>query len=175
MRAAVIAVWVLGAQSAALAQAAGDPAGDHQKANEWFFGLAFFLILLVPFVVAVLLAWRRSKSQPSTLPAFTDENFDEEVLGSRVPVLVHFAESWNIANQAAKSQTEILAFRNRGAVTVGTLEIGENPGVMDHLPGLAPPAYLLFYEGRKLFHRPGLMPADELQDEIDRALSREGF
>ena len=58
---------------------------------------------------------------------------------------------------------------------VGTLEIDDCPQVMERLPGLEPPAYLLFYQGRKLFHRPGLQQAEAIQTEIDAALSREGF
>ncbi len=176
MTRAALAVAFLGlTASVALAQGTEPKVGPHQEANKWFFGLVFALLLIVPFVIVVLLARMRSRSRTSGLPVFTDANFQEEVLESRVPVLVHFARQWNVANAAAKSQTEVVAFRNRGAVTVGTLEISENPQVMERVPGLEPPAYLLFYQGRKLFHRPGLMQAEELQDEIDRALSREGF
>jgi thioredoxin 1 len=165
----------LAAATAHAQDAATPPAGPHQEANEWFFGVVMALILAVPFLVVVLVHRRRSRSRPSELPVFTDANFREEVLESRMPVLVHFAEEWSIANAAAKSQTEVVAYRNRGALKVGTLHVGENPEVMERLPGFEPPAYLLFYGGRKLFHRPGLMQAEDLQEEIDRALAREGF
>ena len=163
-------------QASALAQEGGPPpTGAHQEANEWFFGLVFALILIVPFLAVVLVHRQRSKSRPSQLPAFTDANFREEVLECRMPVLVHFAEEWSIANAAAKAQTEVVAYRNRGAVKVGYLDIHAAPSLMERFPDFVPPAYLLFFQGRKLFHRPGLWQAEDLQEHIDRALSREGL
>lgn len=150
-------------------------AGAHQKANESFFGWWIVLILLAGIALMVALEVSRSRRRRSGLPEFTDATFESEVLESRMPVLVHFALEWNVANAAARSQTELLAWQNRGAVRVGTLEVDKNPMVMERLPGLEPPAYLLFYQGRKLFHRPGLRQADEIQDDIDRALAKEGF
>ena len=126
-------------------------------------------------MVTAILASRRAKSRPSKLPEWDDETFEEEVVQARMPVLVHFALDWNIANRAALSQTEVLAYRNRGAVKVGLLKVDLCPRTRERFPGLEAPAYLLFYQGRKLFHRPGLWQADELQEHIDIALSREGF
>ncbi|MCG3134152.1 MAG: hypothetical protein HMLKMBBP_01439 [Planctomycetes bacterium] len=161
--------------SVLLAQDRGPPAMPHQEANEGFFGWGPVLLLL--FVVGGTMAWAiwRARRRPSTLPRFDDGSFQAEVLENRMPVLVHFARHWNVANAAAVSQTELLAWKNRGAVLVGMLEIDECPRTMDRFPGLEPPAYVLFYRGRKLFHRPGLIQADDLQAEIDVALSREGF
>jgi thioredoxin 1 len=140
-----------------------------------FFGWAAALWLLIP--LAGMIAWAvwRAKTKPSTLPVFDDANFETEVLGNRMPVLVHFSLAWNVPNRAALAQTELLAWKNRGAVLVGLLDIDANPRTMERFPNLVPPAYLLFYRGRKLFHRPGLVQADDLQTEIDVALSREGF
>jgi thioredoxin 1 len=151
------------------------PTGPHQRANEGFMGWGVAAVLLAAVVLAVILAWRRAKSRPSTLPEWDDETFETEVLGSRVPVLVHFSRAWHVGDRAALSQTELLAWQNRGAVTVGLLDIDRNPKTMDRFPGLEPPAYLLFYQGRKLWHRPGLRIAGDLQTDIDVALSREGF
>lgn len=158
-----------------LAQDRGEPALPHQEANESYFGWGALLTLV--FTIGVTMAWAawRAKRRPSTLPKFEDADFESAVLESPMPVLVHFARNWNVANAAALSQTEILAWKNRGAVRVGILDVDECPKTMARFPGLEPPAYLLFYRGRKLFHRPGLIQADDLQTEIDVALSREGF
>ena len=92
-----------------------------------------------------------------------------------MPVLVHFQRTWNVANRAALAQTELIAYMVRGSVVVGLFDIDQNPKTMERLPGYEPPAYLLFYKGRKLFHRPGIQAADDLRTDIDIALSREGF
>jgi thioredoxin 1 len=147
----------------------------HQETNEEFMGVYLFLLIALPIAFTMFLAIKRGRSRPKKLPEYDDANFETEVLQSPVPVLVHFGRSWNVANAAALSQTELLQWQNRGAVTVGVLEIDSCPEVMARFPGLVPPAYLLFYEGRKLFHRAGLRQADEIQDDIDRVLSREGF
>jgi thioredoxin len=158
-----------------LAQDASVPSGPHQKANEGFFGWGVAIVLVVSCVLAGILAWRRSKTRPPSLPEWDDETFEGEVLGARMPVLVHFSRAWHVGDRAALAQTELLAWQNRGAVRVGLLDIDRNPQTMARFPGLEPPAYLLFYQGRKLWHRPGLRVAGDLQEEIDVALSREGF
>lgn len=152
-----------------------NPSDLHQRANEGFMGWGVALVVVAAVVLACVLAWRRAKTRPPTIPEWDDDTFDAEVLGARMPVLVHFSRAWHVGDRAALSQTELLAWQNRGAVTVGLLDIDRNPKTMDRFPGLEPPAYLLFYQGRKLWHRPGLRIAGDLQTDIDVALSREGF
>ena len=174
VRRAVALLVLLAVAVPALAQEA-PPVGEHQKANESFFGPWMFVLVIVPIVITAVLAIRRGRGRNSRLEEWDDSNFETEVLESRMPVLVHFALDWNITNRAALAQTEILAYLNRGAVRVGLLKTDECPRTMERFPGMEPPAYLLFYQGRKLFHRPGLWQADDLQQQIDVALSREGF
>jgi thioredoxin 1 len=158
-----------------LAQQQAPEPGPHQQANETFFGWGVILLLVGACVLTGFLAWRRAKTRPSSLPEWDDATFEDEVLGARVPVLVHFSRDWHVGNRAALAQTEILAWQNRGAVTVGLLDIDRNPKTMERYPDLVPPAYLLFYQGRRLFHRPGLRQAGDLQQDIDVALAREGW
>jgi thioredoxin 1 len=143
--------------------------------RDWFASPAAVLMLVIP--LAMMIAWAvwRARSSPSKLTTWDDETFEEEVLGGQTPVLVHFSRAWSIPNRAALAQTELLAWKNRGAVLVGFLDVDASPKTMARFPALEAPAYLLFYKGRKLFHRPGLIQADDLQTEIDVALSREGF
>jgi thioredoxin 1 len=155
--------------------AEGARESPHRETQTWFLGWPAVLILGGPILLAAVLAIRRARTRPSTLPRFDDESFETEVLGAQMPVLVHFARDWNVANRAALAQTELLAWQNRGAVRVGILDVETCPRTMARFPGLEPPAYLLFHRGRKLFHRPGLRQAGDLQEEIDVALSREGF
>jgi thioredoxin 1 len=158
-----------------LAQETIPPPGPHQKSNEGFMGWGVAIFLVAACVLAGLLAWRRAKTRPSSLPEWDDDTFETEVLQSRVPVLVHFSRAWHVGDRAALSQTEILAWQNRGAVRVGLVDIDRNPKTMAHFPELVPPSYVLFCGGRKLWQRPGLRQANDLQGEIDVALSREGF
>ncbi len=156
-------------------RAAVREAGEHQKSNESFFGPWIVAIVVIPILLTAVLAMKRAKSSPSQLPVWDDDTFDVEVLEARMPVLVHLALDWNITNRAALSQTEILAYTNRGAVKVGLLETTECPQTMERFPGLVAPAYVLFHQGRKLFHRAGLWQAEDLQELIDSSLAREGF
>jgi hypothetical protein len=151
------------------------PTGDHQRANESFFGPIMFLLVLVPIVITAVLAIKRGRNRKSRLEEWDDSTFQEQVVEAQMPVLVHLALDWNITNRAALAQTEILAYYNRGAVKVGLLKVDECPETLERFPGLEPPAYVLFYGGKKLFHRPGLWQADDLQQHIDRALAEQGF
>lgn len=172
---ATATLWALAMAGTALAQDAGGATREVGEANDWFFGPWMFVILLAPIVITIVLAKRRAKSQPPKLPEWDDASFESEVVASQMPVLVHFALDWNITNRAALAQTEILQYANRGAVTVGLLHTDKNPATMERFPGMEPPAYLLFYRGKKLFHRPGFWQAEDLQQHIDRALSAVGF
>ncbi len=172
--AAAAAAAAMAAAAPVLAQSAPS-AGEHQKANESFFGPWMFALLVVPIVITAVLAMKRAKGRTSRLEEWDDETFDETVNASPMPVLVHFALDWNISSRAALAQTEILAYMNRGAVRVGLLDIERCPRTAARFPGLEPPAYLLFYKGQKLFHRPGLWQAEDLQEHIDAALGRVGF
>src|SRR5262249_47895406 len=158
-----------------LAQQAPAETGPHQEANADFFGWGVALLLLGSCALVVFLAWRRARTRGPTIPEGEGGAFEDDVLGARMPVLVHFSRDWHVGNRAALSQTELLAWQNRGAVLVGLLDVDRCPKTMERFPGLEPPAYLLFYRGRKLWHRPGLRQAGDLQQEIDVALSREGF
>ena len=158
-----------------LAQETVAPPQAFQKANEGFMGWGVAGVVFAAIVLASVLAWRRAKTRPPTIPEWDDDSFETDVLQSRVPVLVHFSRDWHIGNRAALAQTELLAWQNRGAITVGLLDIDRNPKTMARFPNLEPPAYLLFYQGKKLCHRPGLRIAGDLQTDIDVALSREGF
>ena len=158
-----------------LAQNVSQPQSPHEKEMTSFLGWGVALVLVASVVLMAVLAWRRAKTRPSTLPVWDDATFESEVLGARMPVLVHFSRDWHVGNRAALAQTEVLAWQNRGAVLVGFLDIDTNPATMSRFPGLEPPAYLLFHQGRKLWHRPGLRVAPDLQQDIDSALSREGF
>ncbi len=175
MRRAAAACALVACAGSAWAQAAPEAAGPHQKANESFFGAWMFVLLVLPIALTAFLARRRAKSQPSKLPVWDDATFQAEVVEARTPVLVHFALDWNVANRAALAQTEILAYLNRGNVRVGLVKVDAAPQTLERFPGLEVPAYVLFHQGRKLFHRTGLWQADDLQQLIDAALAREGF
>ena len=170
------ALLVSALAAGAFAQESGGPVpSEATESQVRFFDWVMVPLVVVPLIVMVWLARRRSRSRPSQLPVWDDESFEEEVLGARTPVLAHFSDPWNVANRAALSQTELLAYMNRGAVTVGYLDVSASPRLMERFPDFVAPSYLLFYDGRRLFHRPGLWQADDLQEHIDRALAREGF
>ena len=62
VRCLVSAALVLATAATALAQQV-PPTGDHQRANESFFGPLMFLLILVPIVITAVLAIKRGKKR----------------------------------------------------------------------------------------------------------------
>jgi thioredoxin 1 len=78
---------------------------------------------------------------------FTDADFEEEVLLSRIPVLVEFWGSWCTACKMTEPVIDELADELDGAIKVGKLNVDQNPriGLLCEITGV--PTFILFKNG----------------------------
>lgn len=80
---------------------------------------------------------------------FTDQNFDSEVLGSPLPVLVHFSATWCGPCKMVQHTVDKIADDFAGKVKVGTLDIDDSPETAKKFAVRSAPTCIVFQDGRK--------------------------
>jgi len=100
----------------------------------------------------------------------TDENFDEEVLESKVPVLVDFWADWCGPCRRVAPVIEELAEKYMGQLKVGKLNVDENPGIASYHGIKSIHKIMFFREGKHVEEVIGAVPKEELVGVISRVL-----
>lgn len=79
---------------------------------------------------------------------FTDENFERDVLQSRIPVLVDFFAVWCGPCQMMSLVVDEIAIELEGKVKVGKLNVDEAPKTAGKYGVMSVPTLLYFKEGK---------------------------
>ena len=101
---------------------------------------------------------------------FTDGNFDASVLKAGVPVLVDFWAEWCGPCKRLAPTVDALAADYGDKVSIGKLNVDENPGTAIKYNVRGIPALLLFKNGELVDQVVGLVPKDAIKQVIDRNL-----
>ena len=101
---------------------------------------------------------------------FTDSNFDETVIRAGIPVLVDFWAEWCGPCKRLAPTVEALAGDYVGKVTVGKLNVDDNPNTAFKFQIRGIPALLLFKGGLVVESVVGLAQKDDLKKVIDKHL-----
>lgn len=78
---------------------------------------------------------------------FTTDNFEAEVLGSNVPVLVDFWATWCMPCRMLAPVIEEIASENEGKIKVGKVNVDENPDLARKYRVMSIPTVLVFKSG----------------------------
>ena len=101
----------------------------------------------------------------------TDDNFDEAVKKSKGLVLVDFTADWCMPCRMLNPIIEQLAEDYQGRVTIGKLEVDNNPDLAAAFSVTGIPTLMLFKDGQSVERLVGLQTADALKAVFDKHLS----
>lgn len=100
---------------------------------------------------------------------FTDQNFEQEVLKSGVPVLVDFWAPWCGPCRMIAPVVEELAGEYAGSVKIGKLNIDESPNAAQQYGVASIPTLMIFKGGQPIDQVVGVQPKSRLQQKLDEA------
>jgi thioredoxin 1 len=98
----------------------------------------------------------------------TDGNFDSDVIGNQQPVLVDFWAEWCGPCRALAPAIDALATDYAGKVSVGKLNVDENPEVTMRFMVRGIPTVMLFKGGKVVDQVVGLVDKGSLKQMVDR-------
>jgi len=99
---------------------------------------------------------------------FTDGNFEDTVIKSGGPVLVDFWAEWCGPCKRIAPTVDALATDYAGKVTIGKLNVDDNPGTAMKFNVRGIPTLLLFKGGQVVESVVGLVQKDDLKKVIDK-------
>ncbi len=102
---------------------------------------------------------------------FTDQNFEEEVEKSKLPVLVDFWAIWCGPCQMMGPIIEELAEKFEGKMKIGKINVDENPGTAQKYEVLGIPSLKFFKNGEIIDEITGLQPKEVIVEKIENLIS----
>ena len=99
---------------------------------------------------------------------FTDSNFETSVLKADTPVLVDFWAEWCGPCKRLGPTIDQLAGEYAGKLTIGKLNVDDNPDTTIKFQIRGIPAVLLFKGGQVVDQVVGLAPKEDFKRVIDR-------
>ncbi|MCH8287743.1 MAG: thioredoxin [Candidatus Marinimicrobia bacterium] len=101
---------------------------------------------------------------------FTDENFQEEVLSSEIPVLVDFWGEGCGPCVAMAPVLEELANEYKDTIKIGKVDVYANPNVSSRYSIRSIPSFLLFKDGEVQETVIGARPKDYMKERLNSVL-----
>ncbi len=99
-----------------------------------------------------------------------DENFDDEVLRSEIPVLVDFWAEWCGPCKVVGPTVEALASDYQGKVKVAKLNVDDNPEAAGRFGVRSIPTLIVFKDGEAQQAAVGVKPKGQLAELIEKYL-----
>ena len=101
---------------------------------------------------------------------FTSANFDADVLGSEIPVVVDFFATWCGPCRMMAPVIEELAEEYDGKVKIGKLDVDENSDIAARYGVMSIPTIILFKDGEIFSKSVGLQDKEVLENAIKEML-----
>ena len=104
-----------------------------------------------------------TRATPDRPFAVTDDNFLDEVLSAKIPVLVDFFATWCGACRSLEPTLETIASRHKGKLKVGKLDVEQNRENASTYRIRATPTLIVFKEGKLIERVEGALPETQLE------------
>jgi thioredoxin 1 len=101
---------------------------------------------------------------------FTDQNFEDEVIKSKQPVLVDFWATWCGPCQMQGPIIEEVAKEMEGKAKIGKLEVDKNNQTASKYNVMSIPTLIIFKEGKIVYQKPGLHQKEQLIEELNKVI-----
>jgi len=98
---------------------------------------------------------------------FTDENFNEEVLSSDIPVLVDFYADWCGPCKMLAPVIEALAGEYEGKVKIGKLNVDDAPDTAQKFGIMSIPTLLYFKNGELVNKSIGVVAKTDIEQVLN--------
>ena len=98
---------------------------------------------------------------------FTDENFNEEVLASNIPVVVDFYADWCGPCKMLAPVIEALAGEMEGKVKIGKLNVDDSPETARQYGIMSIPTLLYIKSGEVVNKTVGVLSKEEIEQVIN--------
>lgn len=102
-----------------------------------------------------------------TVSHTTDQEFDDHVLGSNVPVLVDFWADWCVPCHMVSPIVEEIGRQSQGTLRVMKLNVDENPTTAQRYGVMGIPTLILFKNGEEKTRIVGAKGRDAILKEIE--------
>jgi thioredoxin 1 len=109
--------------------------------------------------------WKKKEKIIDTV-AITDENFDELVTRSELPVFLDFWAPWCGPCQVLGPIVDELATEFKDRVVVGKINVDKNPGLGQHFKVKSIPTMMFVKNGQLVERMAGMVPKPNLQEML---------
>lgn len=99
---------------------------------------------------------------------FTDENFDEEVLKSEIPVLVDFYAEWCGPCKMMAPSIEKMAEKYAGKWKIGKMDVDNSPVTSMKFGIQSIPTLIFFKNGQVIDHAIGFQSEEALEKKLSQ-------
>lgn len=103
----------------------------------------------------------------STAINVAEQNFDEAVLKSDVPVLVDFWAEWCGPCRAVAPILDEIAADHSGKIVIAKVNVDENPGLAAQYRITSIPAMKIFKNGEEVREIIGAMPKQKIEEYLE--------
>ncbi|MCX4742970.1 thioredoxin domain-containing protein [Streptomyces antibioticus] len=100
----------------------------------------------------------------------TDADFETEVIGSELPVLVEFTADWCPPCRQMGPVLKALAAEEGGRLKVVQLDVDANPATTNAYKVLSMPTFMVFRDGEPVKAMVGARPRRRLLEELSEVL-----
>jgi len=109
---------------------------------------------------------------PMKLQQVTEQDFENEVLVSEVPVMVEFGATWCGPCKVVEPELQALAQEYAGRAKVVKVDIDQSPYLARQLGIQSVPTFLVFHQGRPVNGKAGALKKAQLAELIEPLLPR---